>query len=242
MTTPIHWNGVEVVTNNFDSIERVRSIAAFPEHSTLLMSDPKLKAVCAAVRAAEPASNVVCSPLIGGGADAVPHAWYVIEVDIPERRALSCISGTSPMSAEFTSLVEELKTELGRTALAASSMSEFVNDSNHLDYESPSLSKLAAKVHESIKDRGRELETAGAGCDPRSRENAFYLMSFAGDPKRYRARAAYHMLDDDVGAANAATRFLLVFGDSIDAAVAPRIAATACSALDGGLTARNSTK
>lgn len=86
MQTPILWNGVEVVTNNFDMVERIRSIAAFPEHATLLMSDPKLKAACAAVRAAEPESSVVCSPLLGGGSPAVPHAWYVIEVDIPKRR------------------------------------------------------------------------------------------------------------------------------------------------------------
>ena len=64
-------------------------------------------------------------------------------------------------------------------------------------------------------------------------------MSFAGDPKRYRALAAFHMLDDDEGTANAATRFLLTFDDFIEAAVAPRFAATACSTLDGGLTARN---
>lgn len=239
MTTPIRWKGVEVVSNDFASIEEIRSAAGFPEGSVMLMSDPRLKSTCAAVRAAFPSMTVTCSPLLGEGATNTPHAWYVIEVDIPKRRPVLCVDDTPALDEELKSQFEMWQTAMSQALLTGAPMREFVNDMHYLDYESQALSNLAKQIYMVVRDRATEIEAAATSCEPRERERAFSLMNFVGDPRRFIGLAVSHVLDEDAAASNAATRFLATFTDSIDAAMAPRLADVACSSLEGGLTARN---
>ena len=237
--TPILWKGVEVVTNDFDSVERIRQVAALATETLLLISDPKLKAVCDAVRKEAPASRVECSPVIGATPGGPPHGWYVIEMDLKERRPLACVS-VSTLGADLQNLVDEWQQALVKQMLEGVAPVERVNDQKYLDYANADLSALAARLHMATKDRARELASAAMSCEPKERTTSFYLVNFVGDPERFIPAAGYRINDQDSGAANAATRFLIVFADFVSPRGVQTLAKEACqSVLEGGFTARN---
>jgi hypothetical protein len=237
--TPILWNGVEVITNDFDSVDRIREVAALRPGTVLRMSDPNLQAVCDAVRRELPASRIACSPVASATAGGRPKAWYLIEVDIKEHEALSCTSDVG-LSEDLSSLNQAWLEAVTQTMFQGVVAPERVNDRKYLDYDNAELSSLAGKLHATTKGRAGELESAARSCDPRQRAASFYLMSFAGDPQRFIQLAGSRINDPDGEAANAATRFLAVFADFVSARDVPGLAAEACrSVQEGGFTARN---
>jgi hypothetical protein len=239
LETPILWKGVEVITNDFDSVARIREVAALRPDTLLLISDPKLQAVCDAVRKELPASKVVCSNVISATPGGSPTAWYLVEVDIREREPLICSSGAT-LSDDLVRLHDAWQAALGESILKGTAGAERVSERKYLDYEHVALSSMAAKLHAATEGRAAELEAAASSCDARQRAMSFYLMSFVGEPRRFVRLAGAHINDPDVGAANAATRFLAVFASLVSAADIAGLAAHACRSLqEGGFAARN---
>jgi hypothetical protein len=239
LKTPIRWKGVEVITNDFDSVGRIREVAALRAGTLLLMSDPKLQAVCDAVRKELSSSKVTCTNVISATPGGPPDAWYLVEVDIKEREALKCASGGA-MGEDLLRLRNAWQEAYTKSMLRGVVVHERVNDRKYLDYDQAELSSLARKIHTTTKSRASELESAASSCDPGQRASSFYLMNFVGDPERFVQLAGSHINDSDVGAANAATRFLVVFADFISATDMHSLATQACRSLrEGGFTARN---
>src|SRR5262245_15091757 len=88
---PVLWKGVEVVTNDFASIPRIREATPIAPGAQLSLSDPKLRVACDAVRGKFPASRIVCTNVVEPVKGGPSQAWYIVEVDIPERPPLRCL-------------------------------------------------------------------------------------------------------------------------------------------------------
>jgi hypothetical protein len=144
------------------------------------------------------------------------------------------------LSDDLVRLHDAWQAALGESILKGTAGAERVSERKYLDYEHVALSSMAAKLHAATEGRAAELEAAASSCDARQRAMSFYLMSFVGEPRRFVRLAGAHINDPDVGAANAATRFLAVFASFVSAADIAGLAAHACRSLqEGGFAARN---
>ena len=234
--TPVLWKGVEVVTNDFDSIDRIRGATPLAANSVLTPSDPKLRIACDAVRNRFPASRVECSHALEAAKSDRPEGWFVVEVDIAPRTALRCLPGAR-LDPRLVALSQQWLTAVER--IAPTVASQRVNTRNYLDYENAELNVIAARLYAVTKDRTLEVEAGAVSCSPLERMHSLYLMNFTGDPQRFVTMASVHVNDDHGGAADAAAQFLATFPEFIEAQDVPHVANEACKGvLDGGFAAR----
>jgi hypothetical protein len=240
--TLVSWNGVEVVTNDFDSVSRVREVAGLAPGTVLDVSDSKLQAVCDRVRKAFSTAKVGCTNVTGSRVtpEGPPTAWYIVELNIADREQPVCPWGDESLPEDLMWLYQSWLRTLSDTLFAGVPVREHVNAKKYLDYEHTELASFADRLHIATEGREREIEAAASSCEPSLRTAGFYLMNFAGDPQRFVRLAGSHINDPHAGAANAATRFLVTFADFIPDTERPGLAAQACRSLrEGGFTARN---
>jgi hypothetical protein len=233
--TPVLWKGVEVVTNDFDSIERIRGATPLPANSVLVPSDAKLRIACDAVRNRVPSSKVECSHALEPSKSGRVEGWFVVEVDIPQR-AVRCLQGAR-LDPRLVALSQQWLQAVERTT--PTDASQRVNARNYLDYEDTELSVMAARLYAVTKDRTLEVEAGAVSCSPLERMHSLYLMNFTGDPQRFVTMASVHLNDDHGGAADAAAQFLATFPEFIEAQDVPHVANEACKGvLNGNFAAR----
>lgn len=240
--TLIRWNAVEVITNDFDSVGRIREVAGLPPGTILDVTDLKLKAVCDAVRKELASSKVVCTNVIGPRTtpEGPPTAWYIVEVNIADREQPMCPLGDGSLPEDLVRLYESWMGTLTDAIFTGVPVRERVNDKKYLDYDHAELSSLATRLHIATDGRERELEAAASSCDPSLRSTSFYLMNFVGAPQRFVRLAGSHINDPHLGVANAATRFLITFAEFVPKAERPGLATQACRSLqESGFLARN---
>lgn len=236
--TPVLWRGVEVVTNDFASVPRIREATPIAPGALLPMSDPKLRIACDAVRGRFPSSRIECTNVVEPAKSGPPQAWYIVEVDIAERPPLRCLPGAR-LDPALGALAREWLATIGRATAAGDAVPEHLNDRDYLDYERADLSALAARLHGATRGRAVELEAASVSCNPQDRAASFHLMGFSGDAQAFITMAATHINDEVEGVANAATRFLALFAEFIEPRTLPHVAAEACkSVLSGNFAAR----
>jgi len=234
---PILWKGVEVVTNDFDSIERIRGATPLPANSLLTVSDPKLRVACDAVRNRFPSSRIECSHAIEPAKSGRPEAWFVVEVDMPATASLRCLPGAR-LDPRLVALSQQWLSAAAKPE-SSGEATGFVNDRNYFDYEEVRLRAIAATLHTATRDRTVEVEAGAVSCNPLERMHSLYLMGFTGDPQRFVTMAAVHVNDEHAGAANAAARFLTTFAEFIDVQDVPHVANEVCKGvLEGNFAAR----
>jgi hypothetical protein len=235
--TPVLWKGVEVVTNDFAAIPRIREATPIAPGMLLPLSDPKLRIACDAVRGKFPSSRIACSNVVEPVKGGQSQAWYIVEVDIAERTPLRCLPGAR-LDPALGALAREWRDMVGRSDAGANG-GERLNDRDYLDYERADLSVLAARLHGATRGRAVELEAASVSCNPQDRAASFDLMSFSGEPVAFITMAATHINDEVDGVASAATRFLVLFADFIEPRTIPHVASEACKGiLSGNFAAR----
>jgi hypothetical protein len=240
-STPFRWTGVEIVTNDFDSVERLRHVTGLKPGTVLLLGDPRLKQACDAVRKEKPGASVRCSPVFGPKVDGYVPAQFIVEINVAERAPLvppRCFS--ERLAPELAALTNEWMSTMFATMAGGDANGEHVNASRFLDYDSTARHRLAERVHATVAPRISELERASGSCTPESRADAMYLMNFTGEPARAIRSATPRMVDPDSGVRNAATRLLATFDTFITPNVARTIATQACAeTISGGFTDRN---
>jgi hypothetical protein len=59
---PKRWSTIEIVTNDFDSVERLRKASGIPLGALLPVSDPRVQQACDSIRRKVPGKTVHCSP------------------------------------------------------------------------------------------------------------------------------------------------------------------------------------
>jgi hypothetical protein len=238
--TLMSWDGVEVVTNDFDIIGRVREAARLPPRTLLDFTDPTFPTVCKRVQEELASSKVVCANLIGARlTPAGPYtAVYIVEVDIADRQPPVCPTGDSlPEALIWASASEQ---HARGDLLDGSVVREFVNDENYLDYDDAGLSAYAARVHVATQLYKDELAAAVGSCDPSLRMSAFDLLRFVGEPQRFIGLAGAHINDWHLGVEQAANRFLVTFAEFVPATQMPALANEACKGLrEGGFFVRS---
>jgi hypothetical protein len=238
--TLMSWDGVEVITNDFDIIGRVREAARLPPRTLLDFTDPAFQTVCKRVQQELASSKVVCTNLIG--ARLTPEgpytAVYIVELDIADRQPRVCPTGDSLPEALIKAL-ESGHVERG-DFLNGSVVREFVNDKNYLDYDDAGLSAYAARLHAATQHYKDELAAAVDSCEPSLRMSAFDLLRFVGEPQRFTRLAGAHINDWHLGVAQAANRFLVTFAEFVPAAQMPALVNEACKGLrEGGFFVRS---
>ena len=238
--TLMSWDGVEVITNDFDIIGRVREAARLPPRTLLDFTDPAFQTVCKRVQEELASSKVVCTNLIGARLTPEgPHtAVYIVELDLADRQPRVCPTGDSLPEA----LIWAYQSVPGEHAgfRNGTVVREFVNDKNYLDYDDAELSAYAARLHAATQHYKDELAAAADSCEPSLRMSAFDLLRFAGEPQRFTGLAGAHINDWHLGVAQAANRFLVTFAESVPAAQMPALANAACKGLrEGGFFVRS---
>jgi hypothetical protein len=232
--TLMSWDGVEVVTNDFDSVNRIRKAAQLPPGTLLDFVDPQFPAICERIRKELASSNVNCSNLIGPKLtpEGPNTAVYIVEVNIADREPRRCPTGDS--LPEAVRWAYESGQGTRGDVLDGSVVREFVNDKNYLDYDDPGLSDHAAGLHAATQHYETELVAAVASCDPSLRGFSLDLLRFFGDPQRFVRLAGAHINDWHLAPAQAANRFLVTFADFIPPAEMPGLASEACKGLQEG--------
>ncbi|HEY7643004.1 MAG TPA: hypothetical protein VH814_24955 [Steroidobacteraceae bacterium] len=238
--TLMSWDGVEVITNDFDIIGRVRNAARLPPRTLLDFTDPAFPTVCKRVQEELAFSKVVCTNLIGARlAPEGPYtAVYIVELDMPDRKPRVCPSGDSLPEALMSALESGYPERAD--VVDGSVVREFVNEKNYLDYDDAGLSAHAARLHAATQHYKDELAAAVGSCEPSLRMSAFDLLRFVGEPQRFTGLAGDHINDWDLGVAQAANGFLVTFAEFVPAAQIPALANEACKGLrEGGFFVRS---
>ena len=238
--TLMSWDGVEVITNDFDIIGRVREAARLPPRTLLDFTDPAFQTVCKRVQEELASSKVVCTNLIGARLtpEGPSTAVYIVELDLADRQPRVCPTGDS--WPEWLIRANESGYGDRGDFLDRSVVREFVNDKNYLDYAAAGLSAYAARLHAATRHYKDELAAAADSCEPSLRMSAFDLLRFVGEPQRFTGLAGAHLNDWHLGVAQAANRFLVTFAEFVPAAQMPALANEACKGLrDGGFFVRS---
>ncbi len=240
-SAPLRWTGVEVVTNDFDSVQRLRNATGLKPGTILFRNDPRLRRACKAVRREEPGAAVSCSLVFSGKINGYIPAVFIVEINVAKRTPLvppECSSAS--LAPDLMALTSEWMSAEFTNMGAGKDTTEHVNAGRFLDYGSPPLHRLAERVHSVVAPRMSELERASVSCAPASRVDAIYLMNFTGDPAHAIHSAILRMRDPDPGVRNAAMRFLWTFDEFITPVEVAGISKQVCEELiSGGATDRN---
>ncbi len=240
-SAPLRWTGIEIVTNDFDSVQRLREATGLAPGTLLFIKDSRLQQACDAVRRELPGASVHCSPVIGAKVDGYAEGLYIVEINVGERPPLTSPACSARKLAPDLAALEDqwMETMLG-TMVGGDSNTEHVNGERFLDYDSKVRHQLAERIHALVAPRLRELELASDSCTPESRSDAVYLMNFTGTPERAIRAASMRMNDPDEGVRNAATRLLFSFSSFITKGEVANVVKNACAAtLSGGFMDRN---
>ncbi len=236
-SAPLRWTGIEIVTNDFDSVQRLREATGLAPGTLLFIKDSRLQQACDAVRRELPGASVHCSPVIGAKVDGYAEGLYIVEINVGERPPLTSPACSARKLAPDLAALEDqwMETMLG-TMVGGDSNTEHVNGERFLDYDSKVRHQLAERIHALVAPRLRELELASDSCTPESRSDAVYLMNFTGTPERAIRAASMRMNDPDEGVRNAATRLLFSFSSFITKGEVANVVKNACAAtlLSGG--------
>jgi hypothetical protein len=239
---PLRWLGVEVVTNDFARVERVRRAAELEPGTVLPVTDSRLQKSCDAIRRELPAASIRCFPVLGAKVDGLAQAVYVVEVDVAKRPPLApphCDSAAT-LDPALERLADEWMSTLVKTMLDGDPNAEQVNAGNYLDYVAAGRHELAERIHAGVESQIPALEAAAASCSAEQRADAVYLMNFTGNPQRAIAAATLRLDDPDSGVRNAAMRLLGTFVAFLSQPEVSTLAVAACSnAIAGDFTDRN---
>jgi len=234
-SAPLRWTAIEVVTNDFNSVEKLRGLTGIKPGALLGINDPRLKEACDAIRRQLSAKVVECAPVIGGKVTGYVEAEYIIEISARQpalRPPPHCVP--IALAPDLAALSDEWGRVLTKTMADGDADKERVNADQYLDYDSPLRHELTARIHGIVGARAGELEQVSASCTARSRAEAISLMSFTGSPARAIRLATARMSDPDPGVRNAATGLLGTFSDFIPSAAVAGIAKSACATMISG--------
>jgi hypothetical protein len=241
-TSPLRWLGVEVVTNDFDLVERVRRAAAIEPGTVMPITDSKLKQACDTIRRELPSASIRCSPNVSAKVDGLAEALYIVEINVVDRPPLApphCNSAAT-LSPELALLVDQWESTVLRTMVDGDLNTERVNAGKYLDYDSAERHALVERMHATVKSKIADLEAASSSCSNEHRTDALYLMNFTGDPQRAISSATQRLDDPDSGVRNAAMRLLGTFATFLPQSQVFSIAKTACqNTIRGDFTDRN---
>ena len=241
-TVPLRWLGVEVITNDFDLVERVRRAAAIEPGTVMPMTDGKLKQACGTIRRELPSASIQCSPTVSAKVDGLAEALYVVAIDVVDRPPLApphCNSSAT-LSPKLALLVDEWESTMFRTMVDGDLNTERVSAGKYLDYDSSERHKLVERIHATVKSKIPDLEAASSSCSNEHRAEAVYLMNFTGDPQRAISSATQRLDDPDPGVRNAAMRLIGTFATFIPQSQVFSLAKTACrNTIRGDFTDRN---
>jgi hypothetical protein len=236
----VRWSTVEIVTNDFNSVEKLREATGITPGSILAMGDPRVRQACDLIKRELPAKSVRCTTLTPAKVNEYVQAELIVEIgnydELQPPVLPDCLS--KYLAPDLIALRNEWGRELSVTLGWGST--ERVNASHYLDYGPPTLHQLATRIHSTVSSRMEELERATASCNSVSRAYALYLMNFTGFPERVIRSASARMTDPDPDVRNAATRLLGVFNGFILKNQVAGIVKSACATtVSGGFTDRN---
>jgi hypothetical protein len=237
---PLRWNTIEIVTNDFDSVERLRATTRIGLGALLALGDARIRQACESIRMEVPAKVVRCMQLFGGKTDGYIEAEYIVEIE-NEGPAPSAPLHCSPnqLAPDLSALREEWGRIQSTSKPTDDGPPERVNTEQYLDYNTPELHQQAQRVHSIVRTRVRELEQATNSCGAQSRADAIGFMNYTGVPSRAIQSASAHMDDPDLVVRDVAVRLLGVFNRFISKSEIPGIVKGACSLTFGGFADRN---
>jgi len=102
---PERWSTIEIVTNDFDSVDRLRKATGIPLGALLPINDLRVQQACDSIRREVPGKVVHCRQFVGDDVDAE----YLVEIDeqVPAGAAPPHCSPTH-LAADLVSLNDEL--------------------------------------------------------------------------------------------------------------------------------------
>jgi hypothetical protein len=237
---PVRWSTIEIITNDFDSVERLREATGIEPGALLAIGDSRVQQACDSIRRELPAKVVQCTQLFGDKVDGYVDAEYIVEISDPtplSRYPRHCSSMV--LAPDLAALRDEWGRMMSATIAGPNGPPERVNAEQFLDYNTPARHELAARIHAIVRTRIGELKKASTSCTASSRANALYLMNFVGSPVRAIRSGSAHMDDPDPDVRNAATRLLGVFDGFISKSEVAATVKSACAMISGGFTDRN---
>ncbi|HEV2701469.1 MAG TPA: hypothetical protein VGV09_07550 [Steroidobacteraceae bacterium] len=237
-SAPVRWNTIEIVTNDFESVERLRKATGIPLGGLLPKDDPRVGQACDAVRRAAPRKEVSCRELFGSPQNGYAEAEFIVEISDDRRvpqTPIHCSAGH--LSSDLIALRDEWGQ--ARSTTPGWGSTEHVNALQYLDYDAPRLHELAARTHFVVSPRARELEKISSSCTADSRADALGFLNFTGAASSAIRVAAAHMGDPDPNVRNAAARLIGVFNGYISKREVAGIVRSACALTYGGFVDRN---
>lgn len=233
---PKRWSTIEIVTSDFDSVDRLREATGIPLGALLPINDPRVQQACDSIRREVPGKVVQCRQFVGDQVDAE----YLVEIDD------QAPSAAAPPHCSPAQLAPDLVALMGEWAQIKSTSKptddgppERVNAEQYLDYNTPERHQQAQRTHSIVRVRIRDLEEASNSCTARSRADAIGFMNYTGSPSRAIKFASAHMVDPDLLVRDVAVRLLGVFNRFISKNEVAGIVNGACALTFGGFADRN---
>ena len=233
---PKRWSTIEIVTNDFDSVDPLRKATGIPLGALLSVNDPRVQHACDRVRRQVPGKVVHCRQFVGPEVDAE----YLVEIedgtpaDLPPAHCLP-----TQLATDLTSLVAEWGKIPDTSTPTDDGPPERINADRYLDYNTPERHRQAQRIHSVVRTRIGELEKDSNSCSAQSRADAIGLMNYTGSPQRAIKIASAHMGDPDLLVRDVAVRLLGMFNRFISGSEVKAIVRGACPMTFGGFADRN---
>jgi hypothetical protein len=232
---PKRWSTIEIVTNDFDSVDRLRKAAGIPLGALLPINDPRIQQACESIRREVQGKVVHCRQFVGDEVDAE----FLVEIDdqVPPAALPHC--SPAQLAPDLAALMDEWGKITSTSKPTDDGPPERVNAQQYLDYNTPERHQQAERTHSIVRVRIRELEKASNSCTAQSRADAIGFMNYTGSPSRAIKLASAHMDDPDPLVRNSAVRLLGVFNRFISKNEVAGIVNGACALTSGGFADRN---
>jgi hypothetical protein len=232
---PKRWSTIEIVTNDFDSVDRLRKATGIPLGALLPVNDPRIQQACDSIRREVSGKVVHCRQFVGDEVDAE----YLVEIDDQAPSAAQPHCSPAQLPPDLAALVDEWARIKSTSKPTGDAPPERVNAEQYLDYNTPERHQLAQRIHSIVRVRTRELEKASNSCTAKSRADAIGFMNYTGSPSRAIKIASAHMDDPDLLVRDVAVRLLGVFNRFIPKNEVAGIVTGACALTFGGFADRN---
>lgn len=212
----LRWTGVEVVTNDFLSVDKIRELTKISPGMNAAMSDPVLPRACQSVRERYPLQKINCQAISMEGGTAL----YVVEVqpknDDRYTQTISC-NKNNVLSKRLKALNAQTFELLENYLKAPNSIAvkDIINKHNALDSDEPNLSAQFNKNFKELQGHIDSLKKGATSCDSEDRATALQLFNYSGQPALATKIAITLMLDPSSHVRNNATRLLSVFAKFI---------------------------
>jgi hypothetical protein len=225
------WLNIEVVTNDFNTINRIIQLTDLKIGSEIALSDPRLKQACKNIRENFTNNSVNCRAIIQGNREAI----YVVEIDKAGRenhRLENC-------SEQYKLRDDLLELAQNRNALSIQKLTspdspvagEFVNANHYLDSTDSDQHRMAIDIHEKIRGEFEAIKTATLSCDSEMRVSAIELLNLIGSPHQAIELATRSINDPEVDVRNSAIRLLGVFSGYIQETATKNVVTAVCEVL-----------